>query len=76
MENTNTLLFTDIAETIIKNNHIFNNIAITSRPRIIKVSPRLDIAIIWLDIWDIQSSSRVKGLINRCFNVGSYIMMV
>ena len=46
MENTNTLLSMDIVETIIKNNHIFNNIAIVSRSRIIKVLPRSNIAII------------------------------
>ena len=76
MENTDTPLFLDIVESIIKNNHIFNNIAIMSRPRVIKVLPRLDMAIIWLDIWDMQSSSREKSLINRCFNIGSYIMMI
>jgi len=38
--------------------------------------PKLDIAIIWLDIWDIQSGSKAKGLINRCFNVESYITTI
>ncbi len=50
LENTNTPIITDVVKVIIKNNHIFNNITITSRPRVIKVSPKLDIAIIWLDI--------------------------
>jgi len=36
--------------TIIKSNHIFNNIVVVSKPYIIKVSPKSDIAIIWLDI--------------------------
>jgi len=76
MENMNTLLSMNVVETIIKNNHIFNNIVIALRPRIIKVLPRSDMAIIWLDIWDLQSSSKVKGLINRCFNIGNYIMMI
>ena len=73
---TNTSLSLDVIESIIKSNYIFNNIAIVSRPRVIKVSPRLDMAIIWLDIWDMQSSSRVKGLISRCFNVRSYIVTI
>jgi len=30
-ENTNTSISSDVVETIIKNNHIFNNIAITSK---------------------------------------------
>ena len=76
MENTNTLLSMDIVENIIKNNHIFNNIMITSKPKIIKVLPRSDMAIIWLDIWNLQSSSKAKGLINRCFNVGNYITII
>jgi len=33
-------------------------------------------SIIWIDIWDIQSGSRAKGLINRCFNVGRYITTI
>ena len=50
MKNMNTLLSTDVVKTIIKNNYIFNNITIVSRLRIIKVLPKLDMAIIWLDI--------------------------
>ena len=76
MKNTNTPLFLDVVESIIKNNYIFNNITIVSRPRVIKVLPRLDIVIIWLNIWDMQSSHRAKGLINRCFNIRSYIVII
>ena len=76
IENTNTLLFTDVVETIIKNNYIFNNIMITSRPKIIKLLPRSDMAIIWLDIWNLQSGSKAKGLINKCFNIRNYITMI
>ena len=32
--------------------------------------------IIWIDIWDVQSRSRAKGLINQCFNVRRYIVMI
>jgi len=49
-ENTNTLIIVDVVETIIKNNHIFNNITIISRYRVIKISSKLDMIIIWLDI--------------------------
>jgi len=63
-------------EDIIKRNHIFNNVVLAFKPHIIKVSPRSDMAIIWVDIWDVQSSSKAKGLINRCFNVGNYIATV
>lgn len=75
-ENTNSPIIIDVVEAIIKQNHIFNNISIVSRPCIIKISPKFNMAIIWLDIWDIQSSSRAKGLINRCFNIRSYIATI
>ena len=63
-------------ETILKQNYIFNNISLASKPRVIKVSPKSDMAIVWLDIWDFQSGNNVKMLINRCFNVGNYIMTI
>jgi len=62
--------------TILKQNHIFDNISLASKPRVIKVSPKSDISIVWLDIWDVQSGSNAKMLINRCFNVGNYIMTI
>ena len=63
-------------EDIIKQNQIFNNIALASKPYIIKVSSKSDMAIIWLDIWDVQSGSKAKSLINRCFNVGNNIATI
>ena len=63
-------------ETILKQNQIFDNISLASRPRVIKVSPKSDMSIVWIDIWDIQSGSNAKMLINRCFNVGRYIVTI
>ena len=63
-------------ETILKQNHIFDNISFTSKPRVIKVSPKSDMAIVWIDIWDVQSGLNAKMLINRCFNVGNYIATI
>jgi len=63
-------------ETILKQNHIFDNISLTSKLRVIKVSPKSDMAIVWIDIWDVQSSKNAKLLINRCFNVGNYIATI
>ena len=37
-------------EMILKQNHIFDNISLASKPRIIKVSPKSDMAMFWLDI--------------------------
>ena len=50
LENTNTAILANIVKTIIKKNYIFNNILIVSRPCIIKVLPKSDMVIIWLDI--------------------------
>ena len=46
LENANTLIMLDMIETIIKNNYIFNNIAIALKPRVIKILSRSDMAII------------------------------
>ena len=63
-------------ELILKQNQIFNTITLASRPRVTKISPKFDMAIIWIDIWDAQSGSNAKMLINRCFNVGKYIATI
>jgi len=63
-------------ETILKQNHIFDNISLASKPRVSKVSPKSDMAIVWIDIWDVQSGKNAKLLINRCFNVGNYIATI
>ena len=51
-------------ENIIKQNQIFDNVVLTSKPRVIKVSLKSDMSIIWIDIWDVQSKSKAKSLIN------------
>ena len=71
----NKLMSNDI-EMILKQNHIFDNISLASKPRVIKISLKSDMSIVWIDIWDIQSGSNAKMLINRCFNVGSYIATI
>ena len=63
-------------ETILKQNHIFDNISLASKLRVIKVSPKSNMAIIWIDIWDVQSEHNAKMLINRCFNIGNHITTI
>jgi len=65
-----------VVEDILKKNYIFNNISLASKPRVIKVSLKSDMAIIWIDIWDVQSSSNAKMLINMYFNVSNYIATI
>ena len=49
---------------------------VASKFQIIKVLPKSNMAIIWLDIWDVQSGSKTKGLINRCLNIENYIATI
>ena len=76
MINSQDKLSSSDVETILKQNHIFDNILLASRPRVIKVSPKSDMTIVWIDIWDVQSGKNAKMLINRCFNVGNYITTI
>ena len=74
--NSQEKLTSNDIEMILKQNHIFDNISLVSKPRVIKVSPKSDMSIVWLDIWDVQSSVNAKMLINRCFNIGNYIATI
>ena len=49
-EKTNSYIALDEIKDILKNNHIFSNIVLISKPCIIKMSPKSDMAIIWIDI--------------------------
>ena len=48
--NTQECLTSSDVKTILKQNQIFNNITLMSRPRVIKISPKSDMAIVWIDI--------------------------
>ena len=74
--NSQECLSSSDAKDIIKQNQIFDNVTLASKPWMIKVSPKSDMAIVWIDIWDAQSSVKAKGLINWYFNVGRSIAMV
>jgi len=60
----------DIIEGVLKDSHLFKDATLASKPRIIKASPKSDKAVVWVDIWDSQSGSCAKNIINRQFNVG------
>ena len=40
------------------------------------MSPKSDMVVVWVDLWDSQSSSSAKNIINRCFNIGQYIATI
>ena len=76
IEDTNLPITSDIIERVIKSSHIFDDIVLTSQPQVIKASPKCDMTVIWIDIWDFQNGTKVKLLINRCFDIRQYIAMI
>jgi len=60
----------------LKNSDLFKGITLAARPHVIKASPKSDMAIIWIDIWDSQNGSKAKTLINYSFNFGRYIATI
>ena len=71
----NKLTSNDITN-FIKHTGLFESISLIAKPRIIKASPKLDMTIVWFDIWDLQNSSKAKLLINHPFNFGKYIAII
>ena len=76
VDKSNICISSEDIKCILKNNHIFNDIVLASKPHIIKVFPKLDMAIVWIDIWDTQNGNNAKKIINRHFNVESVIATV
>jgi len=73
--NGNKLTSDDIMTTM-KQLELFEPVNLAAKPRIIKASPKSDMAIIWFDIWDSQNSSKAKLLINHSFNFSRYIATI
>jgi len=55
---------------------LFENISLAAKSRIIRASPKSDMAIIWFNIWNTQNSSKAKLLINHFFNLGRHITTI
>ena len=65
IDKLNTRISSEDIEQILKNSYIFNDIILASKPRIIKISSKSDIAIVWINIWDNQNGNNTKKIINR-----------
>ena len=72
----NNRISLDDIENVLKNNYLFNDIVLASKPHIIKISPKSDMAIIWIDIWNTQNGTNAKKVINQRFNISSFIATV
>jgi len=55
----------DIIKGVLKDSHLFKDVILASKPHVIKASPKSDKAVVWMDIWDSQSGSCVKNIINQ-----------
>ena len=73
---TNNWISLDNIKNVLKNNHLFNDIVLVSKPCIIQVSPKSDMAIIWINIWNMQNGTNTKKVINWRFNISSFITTV
>jgi len=76
IEDTNPSVSVNVIKAVIQNTHIFNDTVFVSHYQIIKALPKSDMAIVWVDIWNLQNSTKAKNLINKYFNVGYYIMTI
>jgi len=63
-EKTNNQISLDDIKNVLKNNHLFNDIVLASKLHIIKVSPKSNMTIIWIDIWDMQNRTNAKKVIS------------
>jgi len=46
----NGVITPDIVESMLKDVHLFKDVMLTSKPCIIKMSPKLDMVVVWVDI--------------------------
>ena len=72
----NGMLTPEVVKGVLKDSHLFENVVLASKPRVIKVSPKSDMAVVWVDLWNSQSGSLAKNIINCCFNIGQYIATI
>ena len=58
------VMSSDIIKGVLKDSHLFKDTTLASKPHVIKTSPKSDKAVVWVDIWDSQSGSCAKNIIN------------
>ena len=46
------VISSDFIEDVLKETHLFKGVVLASKPCIIKASPKSDMAVVWVDIWD------------------------
>ena len=76
IEKMNILITANIIKRVLQSTYIFNDIILVSKPQVIKTFSKLDMVVIWINIWNAQSNPKAKSLINRYFNIESHIMTI
>jgi len=56
IKDTNVSITANIIENVIQSTYIFNNIILVLKPGVIKVSSKSNLAVIWINIWDLRLS--------------------
>ena len=72
----NGVLTLEVVKDVLKDSYLFKNVVLASKPWVIKVFSKSDIVVVWVDLWDLQSSSSAKNIINHCFNIRQYIVTI
>ena len=72
----NSIITPDFIEGVLKETHLFKDVSLASKPQIIKASPKSNMAVVWVNIWDSQSGSSAKNIINCYFNIGHFIATI
>ena len=70
------VISSNFIKDVLKETHLFKGVVLASKPHVIKASPKSDMIVVWVDIWDSQSGSLGNNIINRCFNIGRFIATV
>ena len=70
------VISTDFIEGVLKETYLFKDVVLASKSHVIKASPKSNMAVVWVDIWDSQSSSSAKNIINHHFNIGRFIATI
>jgi len=70
------VISSNFIEGVLKETHLFKGVVLASKPHVIKAFLKSEMAVVWVDIWDSQSGSSVKNIINCRFNIGRFIVTI
>jgi len=56
-------------KAVLKKTLLFDNVILALKPQIIKVFPKSNMTVVWVNIWHSQNRVKAKNIINQQFNV-------